>query len=464
VHSGSIGSAAASEGGAIGPLAAETDRLLACIHCGFCLDACPTYTRGGDESDSPRGRLYLMRAVAEGRIPPESDAFKLHLDRCLGCRACEPVCPSGVEYGFLLERGREVIANARGGSRLEWLLLATFGNTVMNAIAGFFARLIRGTGLASLAVRIVPKRLHRVRMAAAMLEASRPWNGLRTVRHSGTGEEPRHGNDNSSRTSASDREPRHGDRDGGLRVAVFEGCVQKTLFGRANAATAAVLRYNGHTVVKVPGLGCCGALHAHAGLLDGARALARRNLKALEPFVSDGADTASAIIVNAAGCGSMMQDYARLFEGRPEHKLATCVSARVRDPLVFLAEHGVRAGRPLAVRAGWDSPCHLIHGQRAGQAPLDTFRAAVPGLEVVPVPRADECCGGAGIHALIHTASGDRILSDKVAAVRSVAPDVMLTANPGCIMQIGGGLFLAGESVRVIHPIELVAAGCCSSR
>jgi glycolate oxidase iron-sulfur subunit len=421
-----------------------------CIHCGFCLDACPTYTRGGNESDSPRGRLYLMRAVAEGRIPPDSEAFRTHLDRCLGCRACEPVCPSGVEYGFLLERGRETIAKARGISTFEKLLLVTFGDPILNAVAGYIARLIRASGLARLVVRVTPKRFRRVRMAAAMLEASRPWPGLRRTTPEA---EP------TARSVSAVPDDGVGRR---LRVAVFEGCVQKTLFDHVNAATRSVMTYNGHSLVRVPGLRCCGALHAHAGDLDGARVLAKRNLEALAPFVTDDADRTTAVdavIVNAAGCGAMMQDYGRLFEGRPEAELARTVSGRVRDPLVFLAEHGTRPSDGVKLRAAWDSPCHLIHGQGAGTTPIDTVRAALTAAEIVPVPHHDECCGGAGVHALVHAGYTDRVLADKLDAVRSVGADVVLSGNPGCIMQIGGGLILEGETIRVIHPMEAASNG-----
>jgi glycolate oxidase iron-sulfur subunit len=431
--------AAAGVGGPIASLAAQSERLEMCIHCGFCLDACPTYTRGGDESDSPRGRLYLMRAVAEGRIPAASDAFRTHLDRCLGCRACEPVCPSGVEYGFLLERGREAIAKARGVSMFERVLLATFGSPSLNAIVGLIARVLRGAGLARLAVRVIPGRFRRLRMTAAMLEASRPWRGRRGAIPTGSADPG-------------------GRSNGGLRVVVFEGCVQKTLFGRVNAATRSVMKHNGHSLVSVPGLRCCGALHAHGGDLDGARALASHNLEALASFVTgDNGSAVNAIIVNAAGCGAMMQEYGKLFEGRPEAGLADAVSHRIRDPLVFLAEHGVRSVTGVKLRAAWDSPCHLIHGQRAGGTPIDVARAALPATEIVPVPHHDECCGGAGIHALVHGGYTDRVLADKLDAVRSVDADVVLSANPGCIMQIGGGLVMAGDTLRVIHPMELLA-------
>jgi len=441
-------------GGPAASLAAETDRLMACIHCGFCLDACPTYTRAGDESDSPRGRIYLMRAVAEGRIPADSAAFRLHLDRCLGCRACEPVCPSGVEYGFLLERGRDAIANAGGIPLLERMLLATFGSPVLNTIAGFLARLVRGSGLAGLIRRVAPARFARLRIAAAMLEASRPWNGPQAPQggNSAGGDAP--GGDVTG-GGAPD-----GGR-GGQRVTVFDGCVQKTLFSRVNDATADVLRYNGHTIVNVGGQRCCGALHAHAGALAGARSLARRNLDAFAPFVSGAdEDRVDAIIVNAAGCGAMMKQYGALFEGQPEHELASAVAERVRDSAMFLAEHGVRPGRPVALKVAWDSPCHLVHGQRAGDAPLEMLRAAVPGLEVIPVPHADECCGGAGIHGLTHASDSQGILADKVAEVRSVGADMAVTANPGCIMQIGAGLRLSGDRTPVVHPIEVVGWSC----
>ena len=415
-------------------LRAAEDRLLACVHCGFCLSSCPTYTRMGDEADSPRGRLHLMRAVIEDRIEPADEAFRTHIDRCLGCRACEPVCPSGVQYGYLLERARAGIAAEVGTSPMARAMLATFANRSLSRIASAGGRLLRAGGLAANVARTLPPRFHTARFGLAMLAATRPWPGLRTA---GRTELP----------AATVRAPARG---GGLRVGLLRGCVQDGLFRRVNEATERVLRANGCVVVDVPAQGCCGALHAHSGLLDRARAMARANVDAFERAQLD------RIVVNAAGCGAVMKEYGELLEGDAAyHARAAEAAARVRDVWELLAEIGPATGAPLRVRATYDAACHLHHAQRITRAPLDVL-ATIPALDLVPLPHADECCGGAGIYGILHPDLGGRILADKVAAVTSTGADIVLSSNPGCIMQIGAGLLLAGESAAVLHPMELL--------
>ncbi|MGH7467471.1 MAG: (Fe-S)-binding protein [Longimicrobiales bacterium] len=409
----------------------SVDKLLACVHCGFCLSACPTYTRLGDESDSPRGRIYLMRAVMEGRLPADDPAFDLHIDQCLGCRACEPVCPSGVEYGFLVERARATLAKSVGISWPARLLLFAFGNDLARSIVSPLSRLFRWTGLPRLLIRALPARLGRLRFALAMLEATRP---VRLSPRATTGSAP------TARSSLPE-----------IRVAMLEGCVQDGLFGQVNAATTFVLERNGCTVVPAAGQGCCGALHAHTGALDQARALARRNIAAFE------ASRAETIVVNAAGCGAMMKEYHELLRDEPEWRArAHACALKVRDISEFLVARGPVPGAPIRARVTYDAPCHLLHGQRITHAPLDVLRV-IPELDLVPLPRADECCGGAGIYGLLHEELGGRILRDKVAAVRSTGADLVLTPNPGCIMQIGAGLLLTDQHTRALHPIELLA-------
>jgi glycolate oxidase iron-sulfur subunit len=425
-------------------LAAEEEKLLACVHCGFCLTACPTYTRLGDEADSPRGRLYLMRAVAEGRLDPGSEAFATHIDRCLGCRACETVCPAGVQYGFLLERARAAAwqAGAQSGGRAAAWLLSVFASAGATRVAMAAGRLLRATGLPRVLARWLPARLARVRLGLAMLAASAP-----ALRRAGD-----------ARPAGAPREapsPRPGagpeGRGKGPRVAVLTGCVQEGLFSRVNRATVAVLEANGCAVVPAPGQRCCGALHAHGGDLEQARALARANVDAFE---RPGAEW---IVVNAAGCGAMMKEYGELLAGDPAYaERARALAGRVRDVAEFLVELGPVRGAALPVRVTYDAPCHLHHAQRITRAPLELL-ATIPGLELVPLPGADECCGGAGIYGLLHPALGGRILADKVAAVKGTGAELVATPNPGCMMQIGAGLVLAGEEAAVVHPIELVA-------
>ncbi len=436
-------------------LAAEEEKLLACVHCGFCLQACPTYVRLGDEADSPRGRLYLMRAVAEGRLEPDADAFTTHIDRCLGCRACETACPSGVQYGHLLEYARAEIAQTAGHGLATRLFLAVFGSPLLGRLALAGGRLFRATGLASWLVRRVPRRFGRIRFGLAMLGSTRPWRGLERAGQAGAlpsapgGPSAAGGSPPApvGRSSAAiDGRPT-----AQRTVALLTGCVQDGLFRRVNEATAMVLEANGCRIVEVPGQACCGALHAHGGDRERAKALARANIDAFD------AAGVEYVVVNAAGCGAAMKEYGELLSDDPPYaERARAFVARVRDVNEFLAELGPRPGAPLPLRVTYDAPCHLHHAQRITRAPLDVL-ATIPGLELVPLPSADECCGGAGIYGVLHPDLGGRILAGKIEAIRSTGADVVVTPNPGCMMQIGAGLLLEGDDRPVLHPIELLA-------
>jgi len=450
------------------PLVAEEDRLLACVHCGFCLTACPTYLRLGAEEDSPRGRLYLMRAVAEGRLDPTSEAFTTHIDRCLGCRACETACPAGVQYGFLLERARAVAreAGAPSGGRAGALLLRVFASPLGTRVAMTLGRALRATGLPRLLVRLLPARLGMPRFGLAMLAGSAEWTALREGREAGRsgpsaaptrpgalsaapdrpGGEARAGAAAPSRAATGHRAP--GQQ--APRVALLTGCVQEGLFARVNRATEAVLQANGCTVVPVPAQRCCGALHAHGGDLEQARRLARANIDAFERAGVDW------IVVNAAGCGAAMKEYGELLADDPAYaERARRLASRVKDVSEFLVQLGPIRGAPLPLRVTYDAPCHLHHAQRVTRAPLDLL-ATIPELELVPLPGAEECCGGAGIYGLTHPDLGGRILTDKIRAIRSTGAAVVATPNPGCMMQIAAGLLLAGADTPVVHPIELL--------
>lgn len=412
----------------------QGERLLPCVHCGFCLAACPTYNRLGDEADSPRGRIHLMRAVVDGRLDAASDAFQEHIDRCLGCRACETVCPSGVEYGQLIELARDVAARHRTPSVVTRLLLAVFSSQGVRRAFFLGGTLVRAAGLARLAARALPGRglLGSARLGMAMVAATAPWKGLRRGGGAAAGD------------SASPAPAPRG------RVAILVGCVQEGLYGRVNAATVRVLEANGFQVVPVPGQDCCGALHAHSGDLEGARARARVNV---ERFEASGVDR---VVVNAAGCGATMKEYKHVLSHEPAFaQRAVALSAKVKDVHEILAEVGLRRGAPVPCRVAFDYPCHLIHAQRIQQAPL-TVLAAVPGVEVKVIDDAAECCGGAGIYGITHPELGGRIGGDKIASVRRAECDVVATPNPGCMMQIGAGLILEGAPEGVIHPIELL--------
>jgi glycolate oxidase iron-sulfur subunit len=422
-------------------LRAQADRLQPCVHCGFCLPACPTYVRLGDENDSPRGRLHLMLAVVEGRLDASSSAFQTHIDRCLGCRACEPVCPSGVEYGILLESARAVAYRAKRPPASVRMLLNVFSHRSRLRWSMALARLVRGLGIARLLARFLPKirSLHPVRFGLAML-ASSSASPLPRVRSApaakaipgpqeGGGEPPSRG-----------------------RVGVLAGCVQAGLFKHVNSATERVLRANGYEVVPVVGQGCCGALHTHAGDLKRARELARQNIEAFAAAEVD------VIAVNAAGCGSAMKEYGHLLS----HDFAYTGSAddlasKTRDVSELLVDgaSGPRTGAPLPLRVTYDAACHLCHAQKLRDEPKALLHA-IPELDLVPLPGEEECCGGAGIYGMTHAELGGRIGSDKVAAVLDTGAAVVATANAGCMMQIGGGLLLEGSRTRARHPIELL--------
>lgn len=420
-------------------LAAQQERLLPCVHCGFCLPACPTYNRLGDENDSPRGRLHLMQAVVDGRLDAASDAFQTHIDRCLGCRACEPVCPSGVEYGTLLELARETASEARRPPLLTRVLLGVMGSRPARGLFFLGGRFLRATGIAALGARVLPASgpLANGRLGLAMLSATS--DGMTRIRGMPGAVDPDAG------SSADDR----GD-ESRPRVGLLDGCVQEGLFGRINEATARTLRANGYEVVPVARQDCCGALHAHAGDLDGARRLALANIDAFERAGVD------VCVANAAGCGAAMKEYGTLFESDPvAADRAAAFASRVRDVSELLADAGPRRGAPVPCSLAYDHPCHLQHAQGLGPTALSVL-SAVPGLEVRVIAGADECCGGAGIYGMTHPELGGRIGGDKVSAVRAEGADATCTPNPGCMMQIGAGLRLEGAPADVVHPVEIL--------
>ncbi|MEK6323817.1 MAG: heterodisulfide reductase-related iron-sulfur binding cluster [Acidobacteriota bacterium] len=417
-------------------LTANTDKLLTCVHCGLCLPACPTYRQLGDENDSPRGRIYLMRGVVEGKLSL-GDAFISHIDLCLGCRACESVCPSGVPYGHLLEAARVEVAkekSARGSSSealLQFVLNKVFTRPWLLHCALALARWFRNSGLAQAAFKA---NLFggRLRFALALLLASR--SPLGRVR-------PR-------RKAQADVNVT-----GATRVALLRGCVMDGLFRQTNRATERVLARNDCQLLNADGQMCCGALHAHAGQLDVARELARKNIEA---FLKSGAER---IIVNAAGCGAAMKEYAGLLVDDPLFaSRAREFSSKVRDVSEFLLEAGMRQpGGRIERRVAYDAPCHLIHAQRITQAPTDVLRA-IPGLTLVPLRGFESCCGGAGVYNLQHPELSADILDDKIASILESGADTVVTGNPGCIMQIGAGMLLSGLKVDVAHHIELLDA------
>src|SRR5213080_4874596 len=340
------------------------EALDACVHCGFCLQACPTFLATGDEADSPRGRIELMRALEAGELTPDDAAVVVHLDRCLGCRGCEPVCPSGVGYGRGIEAARALLATKRRPAPLARAALWALTAPGPSRIAYTLARALRATG--------IPSRLAgwgRFRFAMGMLEV------------------------------------------------------------------------NGYAVREVPGQVCCGALHAHAGLREEARRLARANVAAF----GDGDEP---IVVNSAGCGAMLKEYGHLVA---EARFAT----RVRDVTELLAARGPRPGAPVDAQVAYDPPCHLLHAQRIADEPYRVL-AAIPVLRVMSLPDAAQCCGSAGLFTLLEPAMSRAVLAPKLASLRTASPQVVATGNPGCLMQLGAGLAAGGLSAAVCHPVELL--------
>lgn len=432
----------------------QEEKLLNCVHCGFCLPACPTYSRLGDEADSPRGRLHLMRAVVDGRLEPGSRAFAHHLDRCLGCRACESVCPSGVEYGHLLEGAREVLGRVNPRGFLDSLLPRVMGTPLLLSPAMLLTRALRWTGLPAAAAVRLPSTgiLGQARLGLGMVAATAAPRRLNGVGGGGRVGAVA-GLDGGSRPGAgpdSAGDARSETLGGGAATAVLLGCVQKGLLSRVNRATTRVLQANGYRVVGVPGQGCCGAIHAHTGDLEGARHLARRNIQAME---SSGVQV---IAVNAAGCGATMKEYPHLLAGDEEYAArAAAVGAMVKDVSELLGRDGLRIGSPLPLTVTYDAPCHLLHAQKVDREPRFLLRT-IPELDLVPLAKHDECCGGAGVYGITHPELGGAIGRDKVLAILETGADVVATGNPGCMMQIGAGLQMEGRTIDVVHPIELL--------
>jgi glycolate oxidase iron-sulfur subunit len=427
------------------PLAAAAAGLDACVHCGFCLPACPTYVNLHDENDSPRGRLLLMRRLLDGELAPDDPDVGAHMDRCLGCRACETACPSGVPYGQLLEATRATLREARPTPWVARVVLGVFRRRALLALALFGARLLRATTLPR---RLAPHLPPRLGFPLAMLASTSP---VRMPSTKGAVQ----------LASNSESAP---------AVTLLDGCVMQGLFAHTNRATARVLQATGHALQGTSGQVCCGALHAHAGDLETARELARQNIAAFER-------TPHALIaVNSAGCGAMLKEYAHLLHDDDAwHARAQAVSARVRDVSELLAHRlapaargasgGASHGASVAasrsdtppLRVAYDPPCHLMHAQRITREPVAVL-SALPGVELVPLMDADQCCGSAGIYNLVEPDTSDAVLEPKLRNISDARVELLVSGNPGCLMQLGAGLLRSGSATRAVHPVELLDA------
>jgi len=410
------------------------DGLRACVHCGICLPQCPTYRVLGEEMDSPRGRVYLMRAAAEDRIGLTSTMAR-HLDLCLGCRACETACPSGVQYGHLIEAGRAELETRRPGSPLRRLVRRfAFGTllprpALLRLVAGALRvyqrsglqRLVRASGV----LRLFPATLGASEALLPPLPPAGAGGALPEVT------------------------PARGARTG--CVALLHGCVQDAVFRPHNEATIRCLTRQGLEVRVPRAQGCCGALHAHAGEPEMARARARATIAAFE------APELEAVVVNAAGCGAHMKAYGHLLRHDPAWAArAAAFAKKVVDVTEVLARAPLAPPLgPLPLRATYHDPCHLVHGQKVRNEPRALLRA-VPGLELTELGEADMCCGSAGIYNLTEPQMAQRLLDRKMAHVEATGAETVVTANPGCILQLAAGLRARGRNVEVLHVVEVL--------
>ncbi len=420
----------------------SAERVADCVHCGFCLPSCPTYVLWGEEMDSPRGRIHLVKLALEGEAAIDA-GFRQHFDNCLGCMACLTSCPSGVQYDAILEAARpqleRIVPRSSADRWFRWFLLALFPHRFRLRLAATAAWLARVTGLraavrASGLNRALPENVRALEALAPDVDLKPAWAGLPAP--------------------APVASPR-------ARVALLEGCVQSVFFPAANAATVKVLGAERVQVVPVAGQGCCGALELHAGADQSAR---RRVRRLIERFDRAGVDR---VLVNAAGCGSMLKTADRLFEGDPFLPTARRFVDKVNDVLEFLHELGPEAelrplgssttvgnrATPTRTRVAYHDACHLAHAQGVRTAPRALLRR-IPELQLEEIPDPEICCGSAGIYNLVQPGPAAALGERKARDVARIAPDVLAAATPGCLLQIRRHL---DAGIRIAHPIELLA-------
>jgi glycolate oxidase iron-sulfur subunit len=411
----------------------DRDRIESCVDCGFCLPSCPTYLLWGEEMDSPRGRIHLMKAGLEERTGMTAP-FVEHFDRCLGCLACVTACPSGVQYAPLIEATRAQIErryDRRFGERLfRGLIFSLFphpGRLRLALLPALVTQPIVRALRDTRAFAWLPRHLRALLEVAPPVSAGALFDRL------------------------PERTPAAGDRR--LTVGLLRGCVQRLVFPQVNHATREVLAAEGCDVVAPAGQGCCGALSLHAGRADEARTFARRTIATFE---AAGVDR---VVVNAAGCGSSMKEYGELLKDDSEWAgRARAFAARVRDVHELLAEIGPsRAVRhELPLRVVYQDACHLAHGQRIRRQPRDLLRE-IPGLTLLEPAEAEVCCGSAGIYNLVEPETARDLGDRKARHLLAPKPDLIVSANPGCTLQIIAAARRSGRTVRVKHPIEVLA-------
>jgi glycolate oxidase iron-sulfur subunit len=406
--------------------------LKECVHCGLCLDFCPTYHVLGHEADSPRGRIYQIRQVYEGKVSPDDPDYREHIYACLDCRACQTACPSGVQYGAIIEAARAASepVNASEKTIGRAILGTVFTRRPLLDAAGLGLRLYQRSGLQRVvrltgAMRLFPTRLREME---AMLGPAQ--GGVR-------------------RKPALQVTPAVGPVR--YRVGFIEGCIMPQLFGETNAATVRVLAANGCVVYSPPKQGCCGALQMHTGDRETARDLARRNVDAFGSLQLD------AIIINAAGCGSTLKEYGHLLGDDPAYAdRARAFATSVKDVSEFLAAIDmVPPTQPVPIQVTYQDACHLVHGQGIRQQPRKLL-GMIPGLELIEMKESDVCCGSAGIYNLTHPDISNQVLEQKMDHVVATGAKTVVASNPGCTMQMVYGARRRGVDLQFAHVVDLL--------
>ncbi len=421
--------------------------ITRCVHCGLCLNHCPTYRLTGLETESPRGRLFLIRQLAEGSQDTNVN-FREHIDLCLGCRNCETVCPSGVRFGHLLEAARgEIVERGRVGffeRALRWLILKQIWqhpsrlNVVIAPLRMYqqsgMQRLVRRSGILKLLGRL------------GEMEALLPARELRAFYTHSDHMNP-HPNPLPSRETEQ-------------KAALFTGCIMRAGFGDIHDATFRALDRSDWSV-DVPEMQvCCGALHLHAGEREIAKELARRNIDAFtmspSPYEGEGRGEDPKIVVNAAGCGAVLKEYGELLHGDPSYaERAKEFSARVLDVSEALTQSKMPAMRETQLRVTYQEPCHLAHAQRIKKEPREILNQ-IPGIEFVEMNASDRCCGSAGIYNVLHPEIANQLIDEKMANIAATDADVVVTGNIGCLLQLEYGKTRSGWKGRVMHLVELI--------
>jgi glycolate oxidase iron-sulfur subunit len=406
--------------------------LKECVHCGLCLDYCPTYKVLGHEADSPRGRIYQIRQVYEGKVSADDPDFRQHMYACLDCRACQTACPSGVQYGAIIEAARAVCEPVNRSENLvgRAILGSVFTRPKLLDAAGLGLRLYQRSGLQHVlrrsgALRLLPARLREMESMLGPAQGGiRRWSAPTVTQAKGNVR---------------------------YRVGFIEGCIMPQLFGQTNAATVRVLAENGCVVYSPPTQSCCGALQMHTGDRPTARDLARRNIDAFEPLELD------AIIINAAGCGSTLKEYGHLLADDPAYApRAEAFARRVKDVSEFLASIDlVPPTRAVAMRVTYQDACHLVHGQGIRQQPRKLLRQ-IPGLELIEMKDSDVCCGSAGIYNLTHYDVSVQLLDEKMEHVLATGATAVVAPNPGCTMQLAYGARRRGVDLKLLHVVDLL--------